>query len=135
MCLSTDNPVIMLIFLIYSLVLCWGKVSNSNVTMKFAHLHYFSSQNVWEDKIYYVPPVQKLGVTCPRHPPLNSVPVWVSAIPAAYLLIDCCATRHSLSLLFFAVVNCADVALSVFHSAVLNKPVGRIEVLGDKMRS
>jgi len=29
---STDNPVMMLIFIIYSLVLCWGNVSNSKVT-------------------------------------------------------------------------------------------------------
>jgi len=43
---STDNPVIVLIFLIYSLILCWGNVSNSNVIMKFAQLHYFSSENV-----------------------------------------------------------------------------------------
>jgi len=58
---STDNPVMMLIFLIYSLILCWGNVSNSSVTMKFAKLHYFLWQNVGGDKIYYVPPVQKLG--------------------------------------------------------------------------
>ena len=38
----------MLIFLIYSLILCWGNVSNSNVTMKFAQIHYryFLSQNI-----------------------------------------------------------------------------------------
>jgi len=53
---STDNPVIMLIFLICSMVLCWVNVSNSNATMKFAQLHYFLSQNVGWDKIYYVPP-------------------------------------------------------------------------------
>jgi len=47
---STDNPVIMFIFLIYSLALCWGNVSNSNVTMTFAQLHYFLSQNVGGDK-------------------------------------------------------------------------------------
>jgi len=28
---STDSPVIMFIFLIYSLALCWGNVSKSNV--------------------------------------------------------------------------------------------------------
>jgi len=38
---STDNPVMMLIFLIYSLALCWRNVSNSNVTTKFAQLNYF----------------------------------------------------------------------------------------------
>ena len=32
----------------------------------------------------------------------------------------------------FAVVNCTDVALSVFYSPVSTKPVGRIEVLGAK---
>ena len=51
----------MLIFLIYFLLLCWVSVSNSNVTMKFAQIHYFLSQNVVGDKRYYVPPVQKLG--------------------------------------------------------------------------
>ena len=65
--MSTNNPVIVLIFLIYSLVLCWGNVSNSNVTMKFEQLHYFSRQNVGGDKRYYVPPVQKLGGICPPH--------------------------------------------------------------------
>jgi len=40
----------MFIFLVYSLVLCWGNVSNSNVTMKFSQLHYFLSQNVWGTK-------------------------------------------------------------------------------------
>jgi len=63
---STDNPVIVLIFLIYSLVLCWGNISNSNVTMKFAQLQYLSSQNVGGDKRYYVPPVQKLGGHVPH---------------------------------------------------------------------
>jgi len=58
---STENPVIMLIFLTYSLVLCWGNISNSNVTMEFAQLHYFLSQNIGEDKIYYVPPCPKVG--------------------------------------------------------------------------
>jgi len=41
---------IMLIFLIYSLALCWGNVSNSNVTMKFAQVYCFLSQNIWGDK-------------------------------------------------------------------------------------
>jgi len=36
----------MFICIIYSLALCWGNASNSNVTMKFAQLHYFLSQNV-----------------------------------------------------------------------------------------
>jgi len=57
----------MLIFLIYSLVLCWGNVSNSNVTMKFAQLHYFLSQNIGGDKRYYVPPCPKVEGTCPPH--------------------------------------------------------------------
>jgi len=42
---SKSNPVTMFIFLIFSLALCWG-FSNSNVTMKFAQLHYFLSQNI-----------------------------------------------------------------------------------------
>jgi len=36
----------MFIFLIDSLNLRWGNVSNSNATMKFAQLHYFLSQNI-----------------------------------------------------------------------------------------
>jgi len=66
---STDTPVITFIFLIYALVLCWGNVSKSNVTIKFAQLHYFLSQNVGGDKIYYVPPVQKLGGMSSPSPP------------------------------------------------------------------
>jgi len=54
---SADNPVIMLIFLIYSLIFRWGNVSNSNVTMKFAQIQYFLSQNVGRYKKYYVPPI------------------------------------------------------------------------------
>jgi len=69
---STDNPVKMLIFLNYSLVLCLGNVCNSNVTMKFARLHYFLSQNVGETKDIMSPSVQKLRGTCP---PMNSVPI------------------------------------------------------------
>jgi len=57
--------------LIYSLALCWGNVSNSNVTMKFAQLHYFLSQNIGGAKRYDVPPVQKLEGTCP---PITTVP-------------------------------------------------------------
>jgi len=56
---STDNPVIMFLSLVYSLVLFWGNVSNSNVTMKLAQLHYFLSQNVGGDKRCYVPPCPK----------------------------------------------------------------------------
>jgi len=37
----TDSPVIIFLTLIYSLSLCWGNVSNSNVTMKFAQLRHF----------------------------------------------------------------------------------------------
>ena len=57
---STDSPVIMFVILIYSLTLCWGNVSKSNVTMKFAQ-HYFLWQNVGGNKIYYVPPCPKVG--------------------------------------------------------------------------
>jgi len=35
--------------------------------MKFAQLHYFSSQNVGGNKRYYVPPCPKVGGTCPTH--------------------------------------------------------------------
>jgi len=57
----------MFIFLIYSQALCWGNIFNSNVTMKFAQLHYFFSQNIGGDNYYYVPHAQKLGkTTSPR---------------------------------------------------------------------
>jgi len=73
---STDNPV--LIFLIYSLVLCWGNVSNSNVTMKFAQLHYVLSQNVGGTKDIMFPTVQKLGRKCPPVTPIYLVPEYRS---------------------------------------------------------
>jgi len=55
---STDNPVIMSIFLIYSIPGFMMGVSNSNVRMKSAQIHYFLSQNIGGDKRYYVPPLQ-----------------------------------------------------------------------------
>ena len=68
----------MLIFLNYLLTLCWVNVSNSNVTMIFAKLHYFLSQNIGETKDNMSPPVQKLGLNVPPFSPLNSVPVAAS---------------------------------------------------------
>jgi len=68
-----DNPVIMLIFLIYSLFFCWRNISNSNVTMKFAQLHYFLSQNVGGQKIL-CPPCPKVVGGMPLAP-INLVPV------------------------------------------------------------
>jgi len=65
--------VIMLIFLIYSLVLCWGNVSNSNATGKFAQIHYFLLQNIGGAKDI-MSPCPKVGGTCPPRPPINSVP-------------------------------------------------------------
>jgi len=63
---SADNPVITFIFLIYALVLCWGNVSNSNVTMKLAQLHYLSSQNVGGTKDIMTPLSKSWGghVSC-----------------------------------------------------------------------
>ena len=55
----------------YSRVLCWGNFTNSNVTMKFAQIHYFLSQNDGGTKDTMSPPVQKLGG---HVPPINSVP-------------------------------------------------------------
>ena len=72
--LSAYNPAMMLIFLIDSLALCWGKVSNNHVTMNFTQLHYFLSQNVGGHKGYYVSPCAKVGGTCPPVPPLNLIP-------------------------------------------------------------
>jgi len=70
---STDNPVIMFIFLIYSLVLCWGNISNSNVTMKFAQLHYFLSK-CWGGQNILCPPCPKVGGAYPPVTLINSVP-------------------------------------------------------------
>jgi len=53
---STDSPVITFIFLIYSVASCQGNVSNSKVTMKFAQLHYFLSQNIGGTKDIMPPP-------------------------------------------------------------------------------
>jgi len=58
----------MFVFLIYSLVLCWGNVSNSDVTVKFAQLHYFLSQNVGGTKDN-MSPFPKVGGTCPPSSP------------------------------------------------------------------
>jgi len=57
---STDNPVIMLIFLIYFLISCWVNVSNSNVTMKFAQYITFYHKMLGGTKDTMSPPVQKL---------------------------------------------------------------------------
>jgi len=65
---STDNPAIMFIFLIYSLVLCWGNISNSNTSTKFAQLHYFLSQNVGGTKDIMYPLSLLGGTRCPRPP-------------------------------------------------------------------
>ena len=56
--MSIDNPVIMLIFPIYFLVSYWENVSDSNVTMKFAQLHYFLPQNIGGTK-YIMSPLSK----------------------------------------------------------------------------
>jgi len=81
---STDNPVTMLIFLIYSLILCWGNVSNSNVTMKFAQCITYLSQNVGRDKRYYVPPCPKVGGT---RTPINSVPAHMQISLSTHLVV------------------------------------------------
>ena len=66
--MSTDNPVIMFIFLIYSLVPCWVNVSNSNVAMKFTQLHYFLSQNVGGTKDIMSPLSKCWGDMSPPSP-------------------------------------------------------------------
>jgi len=72
---TTDSSVMMFVFFICSLALCWGNVCNIKVTMTFAQLHYFLSQNIGRDKKYYVPPDQKLGKHVFPVPRINSVPV------------------------------------------------------------
>jgi len=72
---STGNPGIVLIFLIYSLVLCWGNVSNRNVNMKVA-LHYFFTfhhKMLGGTNDNMSPLVQTLGGHASRTP-RNSVP-------------------------------------------------------------
>jgi len=67
---TTDSPVVMFIFLIYSLALCWGNVYKSKITMTFAQLHYFLSQNIGGDKGNYVLPYSKVeGDMSPPSPP------------------------------------------------------------------
>jgi len=85
---STDNPGITFILLTYALVLCWGNISNSNATMKFAQLHYFSSQNVGGDKIYYAPLSKSWGRHVPPVPPINSVPAGASTcLPQLHVIL------------------------------------------------
>jgi len=62
---STDNPVIMFILLIYSLVLCWGNLHNY---ITFYH------KMLWGTKDIMSPPVQKLGGHVPPASPIQSVP-------------------------------------------------------------
>jgi len=62
----------MFIFPINYLALCWENFSNCNVTMKFAQLHYFLSQNIGGKNILS-PPCPKVGRDMPPVPPLNSV--------------------------------------------------------------
>jgi len=59
----------MFIFLIYSLALCWGNVSNSKVTMTFAQLHYFLSQKHWEGQKILCPPCSNVGGELSPRPP------------------------------------------------------------------
>jgi len=62
---STDNPAIMFIFLIYSLALCLGNVSNSKVTWNLHKYVTFYHKMLGGTKDIMSPPVQKLGGTCP----------------------------------------------------------------------
>jgi len=71
----------MFIFLIYSLSLCCGNVSNSNVTMKFAQLHYFYHKILGEKKLL-CPPLSKRWGTCHPRPPLKLGP-WLQHMYAA----------------------------------------------------
>jgi len=57
----------MFIFLIYFLALRWGNVSYSNVTMKYAQLHCFASQNIGGTK-YIMSPLYKSWWTCLHAP-------------------------------------------------------------------
>ena len=56
------------IFLIYSLASCRGNVSNSNVTMKFAQLHYFYHKMLGETKDIMYPLSKSWGDMYPRPP-------------------------------------------------------------------
>ena len=59
--------------------------------------------------------VYKFRTVNPGFPPSSLQNFWLPAI-----------RRHIGAALYFCSVNCADVALSVFYSAVSTKPVGGI---------
>ena len=67
---STDNPEIMLIFLIYSLVLCWGSFQHWCHHEIFTITLLFITKILGGQKIL-CPPCPKVGGTCP---PINSLP-------------------------------------------------------------
>jgi len=68
---STDNPVTMFIFLIYSLALCWEKSFPMKfVSMKFVQLHYFYHRIFGEQKIS-CPPCPKVVEDMSPRPPLK----------------------------------------------------------------
>ena len=78
---SSDN--------VYFLSFSPGNISNSNVTIKLAQLHYFLSQNIGGTKDNMSPSVQKLGDTPPPLPSLNSVPgVWFWLTRALLLRLE-----------------------------------------------
>jgi len=53
-----------------------GNVSNRIVTIKFAQIHYFLSQNVGGNKMYYLPPCPKVGGYMFSYTPINLVPAY-----------------------------------------------------------
>ena len=80
------STVIMFTVLICSMASCWRNVSNSNVTMKFAQLH-FLAQNIGGQKILCPPCPQVEGGMFPV-PSLNSVPALCSCWQSILLHIS-----------------------------------------------
>ena len=101
---STDNPVIMFIFLICSLVLCWGNVSNSKVTWNLHNYITFDHKMFGGTKGIMSPLSKSWGDMSPTSP---------HKLGPGLLVFD-----ETLAQPDFAVVNCSDVVVSVFHSPV-----------------
>ena len=71
---STDNPVIMFNFLLYSLVLCWGNVSNSKIIWNLTATLLFITKCWGGQKILCHALSKSWGRTSPPVPSINSVP-------------------------------------------------------------
>jgi len=92
------------------MLVCLGNASssNSNVTMKFAQLHYFLSQNVGGGKRHYVPPCPNVG----GHVPPSSLKLgpWFSGKVLVFVII--CEAKDTN---MFAVFSMATTTLTMLE--------------------